>query len=269
MKNVRIDDVIVARSDAAAAEPLPEGLAKRLYNEPIIIRDDMVLVDGLRRLLWHRTQGQETIPAITISTFLEAMQALTPSHEGRTITPLRVWNMVSVLHDLDLKWKRSKSTGGWGRDTDGTFVRASTKGSRKLFETSSRLQYRAALNISQHTIQSTLFMYRRAEAGDERAQDLVADVERGEYSIIHANRVYRRPNNLMGHITDAAEQQRILERAVLGLQAQVSSFQKLGHPLSVPTEEMTKALDGLVEARTQVTKLILGLRNILKEKMDG
>lgn len=267
MKNVRIDDVIVARSDATAAEPLPDGLAKRLYNEPIILRDDMVLVDGLRRLLWHRAQGHETVPAVTVQTFLEAMQALTPFHEGRRLDPLRVWNFTSVLHDMEREWHKSKRTGGWTKG-HGNGPRVKTW-SGKVFETSSRLQYRTALNVPTHTLQSTLFMYRRAEAGDQRAQELVAHAERGDYTIQQANRIYLHPNSLGGHVTDTAEQQRILERGVLGIQAQVTGLQKLGHPLSAPVEDIAKALDGLVTARTSVTQLIRGLRNILKEKMDG
>ena len=267
MKNIRIDDVVIARSDYAAAEPLPDGLPNQTYNTPIIVRDDMVLVDGLRRLLWHRAQGHDTIRANVVTTFLEAVEALAPLHEGRRITAIRTWNFVSLLNDYANAWSRQVATGGWARDDRGNFIRTNTsERGRKLEQTSTRLQYRRALNIPQHHLQSSIFMYRLAERGDARAQELVKRVEAGEFGIVRANRHYKEPHNLTGSITNRAEQTRILERVVMELHAQVTSLQKLGHPLVVSSEELATALEGIASARTELTKFVSGFRSILKER---
>lgn len=269
MKNIRIDDVVIARSDYAAAEPLPDGLPNQTYNAPIIVRDDMVLVDGLRRLLWHREQGHDTIRANVVTTFLEAVEALAPLHEGRRITAIRTWNFVSLLNDYANAWSRQTATGGWARDEKGNFVRSNSsegRRGRKREQTSTRLQYRRALNIPQHHLQSSIFMYRLADRGDARAQELVKRVEAGEFGIVRANRHYKEPNNLTGTITNRAEQARILERVVMELHAQVTSLQKLGHPLVVPSEELATALEGIASARTELTKFVSGFRSILKER---
>lgn len=268
MRSIRIDDVIVARSDANEAEPLPDGLAKKVYNEPLVVRADNVLIDGLRRLKWHQAQGHETAPAVIVSTFLEAMDALAPQHEGRSPSPKRIWNFHSVLKDYALAWKgeRARKGGnGWTRGADGKPIRAHTVQGRTL-ENSARHQYRRVFNINGHTFQCSVFMYRMAESGDVHARDLLERVESGELNVVRANRMYRRPGGLSGNVTNVTEQRRVLERGVAELQAQVTALQKLGYPVLVTTEEVTESLDGMVKARTDLTIMIIALRNILKER---
>lgn len=268
MKHVRIDEVIVARSDYLAAEPLPDGLPRKTYTEPIIVRDDMVLIDGLRRLWWHRDQGHEVAPAVVVSTFLGAMEQLGPQHVGRDITPLRLWNFMSVLDEYARFWVRGKSTGGWTFDAKGTRVRTTSipGNSPRSPENSVRAHYLRSLNVSQHKLQSTSYLYRLAERGDKRARQLLDRVENGEIGIQQAARNYRAPNNLIGNVTDRAEQRLILDRGVAGLQAQVSALQKLGHPVVVSQEELASALQGMVKARSELTTFVSGLRKILKER---
>lgn len=267
MRNVRIDDVIVARSDAAAAEPLPDGLAKKLYNEPIIVREDMVLIDGLRRLLWHRANGNETAPAIVVGTFLDAIEALAPQHTGRTPSGLRIWNFMSVLDFYARQWSRAKANGGWVRGPDGTFIRNMNPNPNvKNPQTSVRHQYRVTFNVNDHILQGVSYLYRLAERGDVRARAVLDRVEAGEMGYNAGVQAYKMPNNLGGHITDPQEQRQILERAVTGLGAHVTSLQKLGYPLSVPTAELTQILNGLAEERGAITSLITGIRKTLKER---
>jgi hypothetical protein len=264
MKHVRIDDVIVARSDAAAAEPLPEGLPRKTYTEVIIVRDDMVLIDGLRRLLWHRAQGHEVAPAVVVSTFLEAMEQLGPQHANRheRIAPVRIWNMVSVLMGYARAWAREKANGGWVEGPDGEKVQV---GENRPSH-SMRKQLSRNLCIAENTIQAAMYLYRRADTGDELAKALATRVEAGELSIIHATRLYKTPNNLIGNVTNKAEQRIILQRGTESFQAQVDSLAKLGHPLQVSTEELREALDRLVKARGQLSTLLSGFRSILKER---
>lgn len=269
MRNVRIDDVIVARSDAAAAEPLPDGLARKTYTEPILLREDMVLIDGYRRLLWHQAQGHETIPANVVSTFPDAMEILRPLHADRggdnRISPRRTWDMISVLYDYSRTWSRANATGGWIKQ-GGELVRREGRGPRHNRESSVRVRYQECLNLSQHHLQSTFYMYRRAEAGDPLAQSLIKQVEAGEFGIVRAQRLHKHPNNLTGNVTSAAEQRRILDRGAEGLSAQVAALQKLGYPIVVTSEELAEAIQGFVDARSGLTTLIAGLRKVLKER---
>jgi hypothetical protein len=265
---VRIDDVIVARSDGAAAEPLPDGLARKTYTEPIILREDMVLVDGLRRLLWHRAQGRESIPAIVVSTFMEAMDVLRSLYADaprNSIPARRVWDLVSTLYDYSITWSKGKATGGWLRQADGKYIRrvGRTPGNRT---SSVRSQYCDALNLSEHMLQSTVYLYRRAEAGDALAQAIIKQVEAGDFGIVRGQRLHKHPNNLTGNVTSIGEQRRILRRGAEGLSAQVAALQKLGYPIVVPPEELAEAIQGFVDARSGLTTLISGLRKVLNER---
>jgi len=264
MRHVRIDDVIVARSDAAAAEPLPAGLPRKAYTEVIIVRDDMVLIDGLRRLLWHRAQGHEVVPAVVVSTFLEAMEQLGPQHANRheRITAIRTWNIISVLLDYARIWGRQKASGGWIEGPDGTKIHVAGGDPRN----SMRKRLAVNLHVPENKIQAAMFLYKRADAGDEVAQALAVRVEAGEFGAIHATRLYRTPHNLTGNVTVKAEQRIILERGTEAFEAQVNSLSKLGHPLVVPTEELREAVDRLVKARGQLSTLLSGFRSILKER---
>jgi hypothetical protein len=267
MIKVRIDDVVIARSDYATAEPLPDGLPRDKYTDPIVVRDDLVLIDGLRRLLWARAQGRETIPAVKVTSFLEAMEELTPRHADRPkeITALRIWNFISILDDYSKVWSRTKASGGWVQGGDGRFLRRDGR-TPPNSPTRVREQYHRALNVTHHAIQAATFLYRRADAGDAWAQELARRVESSEMGPMAAARAYKAPNNLSGNVTDQAEQSRILDRGVAGLAAQVATLHKLGHPLVVSTEELTQALKGMVEARTELTALVSGIRRILKER---
>jgi hypothetical protein len=265
MRHVRIDDVIVARSDAAAAEPLPAGLPRKTYTEVIIVRDDMVLIDGLRRLLWHRAQGHEVAPAVVVSTFPEALEQLGPQHADRheRLTPIRAWNLISAVTDYARIWGRQKANGGWVEGPDGnkTQVRGEEEPKKSM-----RKQLSLTLRLPENKIQAAMFLYRRAEAGDSIAQALATRVEAGDFGVIHATRLYRTPHNLTGNVTVKAEQRIILERGTEAFEAQVNSLSKLGHPLVVPTEELREAVDRLVKARGQLSTLLSGFRSVLKER---
>lgn len=263
MYEIRTSDIIVARSDAATAEPLPDGLAKSVYDTPVVLRDDNVLIDGLRRLRRAQAQGKESIRALRVQDFHEAIDALTKQHEGRTVTPRRIWDIMSVLYDYARQlWQ---SPGGWVRGPDGKLVRPVGRQTRRDSQ-GSRKYYLEALNTTVHTIQATVYMYRRAEQGDERAKALVARVDTGEFSIHQAHVRYSRPNNLAGHVTSQKEQAQILERGVASLAAEMGILQKLGHPLVVSDEDLAKAIDGLVEVRTAMYQMIRGFRQIQKER---
>ena len=262
VRSIRLDEIIVARSDADRAEPLPNGLARKLYNDPIIVRADMVLVDGLRRLLWHREQGHEVAPVVVASTFTEAMDALRPQHQEvrSRLTALRIWNFYSVLLEYARAQTREAKRTGWAKRPDRSSPTPHGPESRI------RRAYMQALNVSGHQIQSAAHMYRLVDAGDSRARALVERTEAGEFGITHANRLYRRPHNLGGNVTNRSEQERILERGVAELHAQVSAFQKLGSPIVVTDENLAEAIEGMASARSQLTTIVSGLRKALKER---
>lgn len=270
VRNIRLDEIIVARSDAAAAEPLPSGLARKLYTEPLILRADMVLVDGLRRLLWHREQGHETAPIVVVSTFEEAIEALAPQHENRhsTLVPIRIWNMYSILRGYSQAYAREQRSIGWEMGPDGKKVRPPHK--KPARESRVRTKYLAALKVPGHQLQSSAYMYRMAEQGDSYAKQLIDRVETGEFSIAFANKLYRNPNRLTGNVTNRSEQKRILERGVIELQAHMSALQKLGHPIQVSDEDLDEAIGGLTSTRSELSALIGSLRKTAKEReSDG
>lgn len=260
---VKVSDIVVTRDQEP--EPLPDGLPKKAYEQPIIIRGDMVLIDGLRRLRRAQAKGLEEVPAIVSSDFLTLIQALREQNadSGNTVPHRRVWEVYDLISLLGISWSRNQFNGGWDRLPNGKRARrteASEPGSGSV-----RQRFVEAFDYSDSTVSHILTVYRRAQNGYPLAQGLVEKVEAGQLGINRAAHLLRNPHNMTGNILDVEEQRKILQRGSVGLAAQVDALVRLGYPIKVPANELEEHFKRIYAARTKITELLNGLRQVLKE----
>lgn len=255
-KSVRVADVVV-RPRHVPPEPLT---GNRKPQEPILVREDMVLVDGLRRLNWYAEHGIEEIPAIVTSDWPTLVAEIARQHRGRTVTYRRMYEFGrELMAEIGNRW--AKEVSRIRRKSDGTFAPGGKSG---VF--SARKELIAALNATSHVYQDVIYLYSRAYSGqDDRAYDIALQVDSGELSPDQGSRKHRMPHNLIGHVTNVAEQRRILERGVAGAEAHVQALRKLGFPLSLSFEEVSTARKALEGVSREMTQLIYGLRKWEKE----
>lgn len=268
MNTVRVDDVVVIRGHADAVQPFPDKPGKNVKFDPIIVRADMVLVDGLRRLKWYQAHGIADIPAIVVSEFMEACDALEPQHAKDPATPYRVWWIVETLREYSEAWGKAHWNGGW--DWSGDQPKRLPRKDRKAHRTnpanSAREHLKRAVNMTETNYQPLVRLFRLAAAGDERIRALTEKIRLGELTVGQAYTAYKRPNNLTGTVIREAEQQRIMEHTVQVLSTQMSTLQKLGHPLVVSDEVLDTTIEELRKIRRALGTMLNGLRQIQKER---
>ena len=261
---LNISDIIVVRG--IEPEPLPDGLARKVYNEPIIVRGDGVLIDGLRRLRRAKANGETTINAIISSDYPTLMLALKAQHSDvdNEVAPRRLWEIYDQVFTLGVSWSRSQFNGGWVKAPGGVRKRAK-QGELPVGERSILDRFQQAFDYSRSAIGHVARLYRLAEGGDLHAQQLAGLVDRGELSPQRALANLRRPYNLSGNVTNLEDQRRVLERGTAGLAAQVDALTKLGYPIQVPIPELELHYKTMYDTRTKLTEMINGLRKVIKE----
>jgi len=267
--NVRTEDVIVTRG--TEAEPLPEGIARKVLEAPIILRGDMVLIDGLRRLRRAQALGLERIPAIVSSSYPDIMEALTLQNGDMRFRakPRRVWEISQLVSGLGIAWSRSTGNGGWDAQPGGERIRRQRQVVRLNKENSARLLLVAALGYSRTATGLILTVYRRADSGDVTAQAVIKEVDAGSLTPQLASKRLNKPHGFFGNVIDSDEQRRLLDRGTSGLVAQVDALLKLGYPVQLPNKELNGYIQAMYDARSQLSTLINGLRNMAKENKDG
>lgn len=269
MEKVRVASVIVQRDDADAIPPTTDSA---LDLDPIIVTSDMVLIDGLRRLKWFQANAYEDIPAIVVSTFPDACDAVRLQNAGVSQTIQRQWEIIKSLRILGEEWKRVNATGGWVWDKDGARRNPpKTNRNHRVYspERSTPRRICAALGVSYHQYQAIRYIYSRAETGDERAIELVADIKAGKISAQKAFEKHHRPFGLGGPVTRQAEQTRILAGSITGLESHLSVLRKLGHPLKVTGSDLDSVISQLTDLRGELSAFIANLRRIKKEQESG
>lgn len=263
---INISDIIVVRYAQDQLEPLPDGLAKKIYTEPIIVRGDRVLIDGLRRLRHAKAEGLSTINAIISSDYPTLIDALRKQNGdvGNDVTPRRLWEMYDQVFALGVAWSRRQFNGGWEMLPNGQRRRRLAKD----FPTgkgSVRILFTQAFSYSDSMVGHIAHLYRQAEGGNLMAQALVEQVDRGEMSPQRAVLRLRKPYNMTGNVAGTDEQRQILQRGTAALAAQVDALAKLAYPIQVPAEELATYYKDMFDARRRLTEMINGIRKILKE----
>ncbi len=261
MDRIRIDQVITER-DLDAAEPLPSD--PDIVRVPIVVSKDMVLIDGLRRLKYWRDSGTKTIAAIVVNTMDEAYEALAPQHEGRTLKPRQIWNILRIVYPWGIKESHSKRTLR-AMQTRRTGISTANKNHTPL-----RMRMVKMLNVpSGHGVERTVYLYRLAEAGNEFAVQMAREVDEGKRSIYSAATLVSQGQVFKGSIREINEQKTLLENGSRNLGAQVGALLKLGSPILVPNEDLDVHIQSLVASRSKLASFINQLKIVRRERNDG
>jgi hypothetical protein len=263
---LNVSDILVVRYSQAQVEPLPDGLAKKIYNEPIIVRGDRVLVDGLRRLRRAKAEGQTTINAIVSSDYPTLMTALRKQHAdaGNQVTPRRLWEIYDQVFALGITWSRSRYNGGWEALPNGQ-RRRRVVGAHSTENGTVKGLFVQAFDYSASMVGHITHLYRQADGGNLLARELVELVDKGEISPQGAVTKMRRPYNLTGNVVKEDDQRQILQRGSAALAAHVDALAKLAYPIQIPTEELATYYKDMFNARRKLTEMLNGMRKLLKE----
>jgi hypothetical protein len=264
---VKVADIVTLHRKER--EPLPEGLPQKVYSLPVILRGDMVLVDGVRRLQRARDRGQAEITAIVSSDYPTLINALRAQNGsvGNEPPPRRLWEMYNCVFSLGITWSRGLYNGGWEKLPNGQRQRRA-KGSTPPSQGSIRKMFVGAFTYSNTMVGHIANVYRQSDGGNVYAVELANAVDRGEISPqAAAHRLYR-PYNMTGNITNEEDQRRLLQRGASGLEAQMSALMKLGWPIQVGAEELQEFYDSIYATRTKLTEMINGLKKMIKETQE-
>lgn len=262
MDRIRIDQVVTDR-DIDAAEPLPSD--PDIVRVPIVIgAEGNILIDGLRRLRYWRDCGAKTIGVIKVRTVDEAHAALQPQHEGRTLTPRQMWNILRIIYPWGLE-ESKKRRSVLGNETKRTGVPREHKENTPL-----RKQMTQILNAgSGHIVERTIYLYRQADAGDELAKVLVDEVDSGVKGIYGACNAFDEAREPGARIQNSSEQKTLLDNGSRNLGAQVHALSKLGSPILVDPNDLETYIQSLTASRSKLSTIINQLRAVHRERTHG
>lgn len=252
MKQLRVDEIKTDR-DVDAVAPR-QGLTLT-YKQPIVVLEDGTLVDGLYRLAAAKAAGLEYVPVVVVSDFVKATELLAKVHEGRPAPPRRAWEIISILEPMAKAWS-------YGQRAHNAKVMKKGDATMKPVGVRSRLRMAAGLKYDQIGEQIRR-LYRKAEAGDDRALTLVEKVDRGELTVGQAHSLLTGEANLSGDIRTKPEQKVLLETGPQRLASVMQSLARLGSPVQLDPALIKEALDSLMASRTQLTIMINRLRKEL------
>lgn len=261
---VKVTDVVVKQR--SERDPLPDDLPRKVYGQPVILRGDMVLVDGLRRLRRAEAQGQKEILAIITSSYPVLMEAIKTQNGDvdNEVPPRQLFEMYQLVFGMGITWSRGQFNGGWEKLPNGERQRR-VRGTETFTQASVRKLFVEAFSYSNTMLGHVSKLYRAAESGNTYAQGLVDAVDRGALSPQSASTQMLRPFNMTGNVLGLEEQRRLLDRGMTGLQAQVEALARLGFPVEVPVAELEDFLKAAYIARTQLSVLMNGVKKIIKK----
>lgn len=264
MDRIRIDQIVTDR-DIDAAESLPSD--PNIVRVPIIVsRDDMVLIDGLRRLKYWRDAGAKTISVILVSNLDEACDALEPQHVGRDLKPRQLWNILRIIYPWGIKESQAQRVTRIQLSRKTGKSHATSPGHRSPL----RMRMVKVLNASSgHLIERTWFLYRAAASGNPVAVDMAREVDEGKRGIYNASNVVTQGNMLRGSIRELTDQKTLLENGSRNLGAQVGALMKLGSPVLVEGDDLENFIQSLSASRSKLTTFINQLRAIHRERTHG
>ena len=230
-----------------------ESIEENGLKFPILLTPDMVLVDGLKRLIAYEGLSAESIPAFIPETFSDAIDFLIEVNEGEDISPARQGQMIMALRPLMLKDAAIARARGRWRATDPPRRHGKA-----------RLAYMEAFHTKAGvSVDRVRGIYMAAEVGgNEYAKELVKQIEAGTMTPSTAySKLYHHPF-FDGDVTARKAQENLLRNATVNLSAVVRGLTKLKSPIKVRPEVAGEALAELRKARAT---LISAIRELEKE----
>lgn len=106
--------------DSADLFDLIQSMKTDGLQVPILVRDDRVLIDGLKRIASAAYLGEKEIPAYVSSTYADSITYLTEQSKDREVnsySSLRIWEIYEALIPQVVKRRRTRSKIGTSKVT--------------------------------------------------------------------------------------------------------------------------------------------------------
>jgi hypothetical protein len=253
IRDIKLGNRELAVSDLAT---LMQDLKDGGPRVPILVTEDLVLIDGLRRIKAHGLLGATSIWAVIAETYDEAIANLKLAHEGREMVgPVRGWEIFSALEPLRIA-RTSMLRSRYTR------VPLKMRGTVPK-EPKSKDLITDALN--DYNILKYALINRTAEAGDAFAQELLKLMNTGEIVISTAiSRLEDERWRNTGDIKSRTDQRALFESASRGLVGIVTAVEKLALPIKIPQNELNEYMRQIRGARGKLTSFI----NLVQKELN-
>lgn len=229
---VTIDEIVTDRvlSNEEGLDDLAASIKKSDLTEPILLTEEMILIDGLRRIEAHKRLGRTVIEAYVSDSPLEIFSRLEKIHKGVQLNPRRIYEFHLVLRPVFARYKESlRAQGRWHHSK------------RRPEEIMARYGdiTAKALNLPYSAyIQRINRLYSQLDIDNPLAVKAIQLMEAGELSPSGAADMVDGKYNLSGDITSLSEQRQVLRGAVRNLSGIIKALQMLGSPIKLPYDEL-------------------------------
>lgn len=227
-------------------DELARAIAAHGQAVSVLLTQDLVLVDGLRRLEALKLLGHQTVEADIATTLEEACANLHEAHGG--VPPLhRIWRMWEIKQSLDdLIQERAYHARDRGNKARGSGKPSTAAGpSRRLF-----------VEAFGYKPWDTLITVHRAFDPESPVHvRIMDDLETGHITAHTAWRLMYKAAGFQGHITTGQEQATLLEGVSRQMNTAVQAISRLG-PIALPSDQLNEHLTGLKKARAALIRNI-------------
>lgn len=250
-----IDDLVPWRPvvQTAASRELAAKIEVDGTYDPILVRPDMVIIDGLKTYAALRRLKRTEAQVVICKNVEEAGDILAERHKGLTLPRQRFVDLLTVLRPLTRRGLRSK---------DAAAKRQARFPNEQFGNSYVRHIMCHALNSTQATLQSITRLVRAAEAGDKRARYYLKQYVDEGLAPSAAERLWLNKPYFNGNVDGRVEQRQLLGRVTQNLVTANRALLQLQLPIRLTAAEAEETLKALKKARQ---RLVSSIRRLEEE----
>jgi hypothetical protein len=245
-----------ARNPAGIQE-LAADIAKHGLKQPLVLRPDMVIIEGLRRLLALKLLKEAHVDVVISNDLDEVCDYLHEMH-GQIKVDNSLRRLAEIHEDLvpliTIRRKLLHSGGPWsgGRSPYGP-----TREARDLVAYALHVQPISLVERARR-------LYSR-EHLDEETAELCRMVDTGEFTISQALRILMRNYQLAtGSVSGEAAQLELLRNVTRSLTLATRQIQNLARPIEISAGDLAPVIAELRQARSALVTMTRELERIHK-----
>lgn len=258
MTKVPIADIKTVRTlaDESGIGDLAQEIKKAGKAEPILLRENLNIIDGLRRVEAVKRLGWSEIDAIVSDDIIYVLEVLQKAHADVDISIRRLYEFhVQLLGLNTIRLQRLKNSGQW-------FVKKRST-SEPRFHLSDEVW--KTFHLPYRTLYGrSVRLYRASISGNRVAEELVRRVNLGELTFEAASHKFEDKTYARGEVVKPKEQRRLLEVGLRNIATMVAGLDNIGSPIQLPPEE----LQAFSDKTYFLSKELLRIRRVLTKEME-
>jgi ParB-like nuclease domain len=225
--------------------------------EPILVRENGTLIDGLRRIKAAEQLGWKQIDAVVSDDIRLVLALIAKSHVGVKTSVRRMYEFNLVLTELNtLRLRRFKASGQWPMEQRAPEDRDFLYNQEVYLAFG--LPYRSAWGRA-------IRLYRLALQGNEWARGLLKEVEVGDRTVDSAANVMEEKGALGGYVLDPTEQEQLLKFGFRKIRVTIEGLKKVGTPVQFPPEQFESYLEEIDRLRRSLLLIHRALRKEMRK----